>query len=121
MKLRLAASLKERRKGFGTGPARRAFTPNCPRRFGMGWMPVAYPWEIKQTLRAPKKRPQSKPLEITERRHLVELAKLRTECMNTVDLQKQLSAKPCTHRQDRQSPSSGELWVPRPKKEVVES
>lgn len=49
-------------KGFCTGPARRTFTPNCPPRFGMGWMPVAYPWEIKQTLRTQKKMLQSKHL-----------------------------------------------------------
>lgn len=60
MELRDASRRDE--EGFCTGPARRTFTPNCPPRFDMGWMPVAYPWEIKQTLRTQEKMLQSKHL-----------------------------------------------------------
>lgn len=60
MELRDASRRDE--EGFCTGPARRTFTPNCPPRFDMGWMPVAYPREIKQTLRTQEKMLQSKHL-----------------------------------------------------------
>lgn len=62
----LLASRREERKRFTTGPSRRTFTPNCPLRLSMGWMPVAYCREIKRALRTQKKMPKANIWEVTE-------------------------------------------------------
>lgn len=94
------------------GPNRTTFTPNCPLRLSMGWMPVAYCREIKWALRSQKKRPRETIWEVTERKTLAELARLRASVWTYLNSASSSRLKPWMDCQDRKTPWLSFLLLP---------